>query len=253
LITARIRTGIVELDRMLRGGFMERDAIMVAGTIGTGKTTLGLQYLVNGASEFGENGIYVTFEQMPHQIYRDAAAFGWDLRKLERENKVKLVCTSPDLLVAGDGEHLLDETVRQLKPRRIVIDSLSHLAMYVEEKNLRKETYRLLNYFKTKELTSLSTWETSQIVGQEFSLSEVGVSFLVDCVVVLRLVEIESTIRKALLVLKMRGSDHDQALREFKINSHGVEVSKPFLGFQGIMTGIPRRLDRPSVKQQRGR
>ena len=144
---------------------MERDAILVAGSAGTGKTTLGLQYLVNGATKFGENGIYVTFEQMPDQIYRDATNFGWDLRKLEKEKKLKVVCTSPDLLIGGDGEHLLDETIRQLKPRRVVIDSLSHLGMYVEEKNLRKEVYRLLNYFKTKELTSLSTWETSQIAG----------------------------------------------------------------------------------------
>ena len=221
---------------------MERDAIMVAGAPGTGKTTLGLQYLVNGASKFDENGIYVTFEQMPDQIYRDATAFGWDLRKLERENKLKIVCTSPDLLIPGDGEHLLDETIRQLKPRRIVIDSLSHLAMYIDEKNLRKETYRLLNYFKTKGLTSLSAWETSQIAGQDFSVTEIGVSFLVDCVVVLRLVEIESTMRKALVVLKMRGSDHDKAFREFHISSHGIKLSKPFSGFQGIVTGIPRRI-----------
>ena len=221
---------------------MERDAIMVAGAPGTGKTTLGLQYLVNGASKFGENGIYVTFEQMPDQIYRDATAFGWDLRKLERENKLKIVCTSPDLLIPGDGEHLLDETLRQLKPRRIVIDSLSHLAMYIDEKNLRKETYRLLNYFKTKGLTSLSAWETSQIAGQDFSVTEIGVSFLVDCVVVLRLVEIESTMRKALVVLKMRGSDHDKAFREFHISSHGIKPSKPFSGFQGIVTGIPRKI-----------
>lgn len=241
MITARVRTGIVELDKMLKGGFMERDAVMVAGPPGAGKTTLGLQYLVNGAMKFGENGVYVTFEQMPDQIYRDATAFGWDLRKLERENKFKLVCTSPDLLVGGDGEHLLDETFRQLKPRRIVIDSLSHLAMYVEEKELRKETYRLLNYFKTKGLTSLSTWESSQIVGQDFTVTEVGVSFLVDCVVVLRLVEIESTLRKALVVLKMRGSAHDRTLREFHVNSHGIKVSKPFSGFQGVVTGIPRR------------
>jgi circadian clock protein KaiC len=217
---------------------------MVAGAPGTGKTTLGLQYLVNGANEFGENGIYVTFEQMPDQIYRDAAAFGWDLRKLERESKLKLVCTSPDLLIASDGEHLLDETIRQLKPRRIVIDSLSHLGMYIDEKNLRKETYRLLNYFKTKGLTSLSIWETSQIAGQDFSVTEFGVSFLVDCVVVLRLVEIESSMRKALVILKMRGSDHDKAFREFHINSHGVKLSKPFSGFQGVVTGIPRRITR---------
>ena len=220
---------------------MERDAILVAGSAGTGKTTLGLQYLVNGATKFGENGIYVTFEQMPDQIYRDATNFGWDLRKLEKEKKLKVVCTSPDLLTGGDSEHLLDETIRQLKPRRIVIDSLSHLGMYVEEKNLRKEVYRLLNYFKTKGLTSLSTWETSQIAGQELSVTEVGTSFLVDCVVLLRMVEIESTMLKALVILKMRGSGHDLSLREFKINSHGIRLSKPFVGFHGVVTGIPRK------------
>jgi circadian clock protein KaiC len=241
LIRARVRTGIVELDKMLRGGFMERDSILVAGAPGTGKTILALQYLVNGAGKFSENGIFVTFEQMPDQIYRDAAAFGWNLRKLERENKFKLVCTSPELFIADDGEHLLDETIRQLKPRRIVIDSLSHIATYVEEKKVRKETYRLLNYFKTKGLTSMSTWETSQIAGQELTVTEVGVSFLADCVVLLRLVEIESTMRKALVVLKMRGSAHDQALREFKIDSQGIKLSKPFSGLQGIVTGIPHR------------
>src|SRR5439155_1380370 len=85
----------LELDEMLRGGFMDKDAVMVAGSAGTGKTTLALEYLVNGATQFGEPGIYLTFEQLPDQIYRDAENFGWDLRKLETENKLRVVCTSP--------------------------------------------------------------------------------------------------------------------------------------------------------------
>jgi KaiC/GvpD/RAD55 family RecA-like ATPase len=60
---ARNKTGILELDEMLRGGFMDKDAVMVAGSAGTGKTTLGLEYLVNGATQFGDPGIYLTFEQ----------------------------------------------------------------------------------------------------------------------------------------------------------------------------------------------
>src|SRR3990172_4606781 len=131
MLLVRVRTGISDLDKMLGGGFMEGDAVLLAGSPGTGKTTLALQYLVNGATQFGENGIYVTFEQLPDQIYRDAKNFGWDLRKMEDEDRFRLVCTSPDLLLeAHDGEHLLDEPIRQIKPRRIVIDSLSHLSMY---------------------------------------------------------------------------------------------------------------------------
>jgi circadian clock protein KaiC len=73
---ARIKTGIIELDDMLGGGFMEGDAVMITGSAGTGKTLLDLQYFVNGVNQYGESGIYVTFEQFPDQIYRDAKNFG---------------------------------------------------------------------------------------------------------------------------------------------------------------------------------
>jgi len=99
----RIKTGIRGLDEMLQGGFLEGDAVMVAGPAGSGKTTLALQYVVNGVTQFGHNGIYVTFEQLPDQIYRDAKNFGWDLRKMEEEDKLRLVCTSPQLLLEAEG------------------------------------------------------------------------------------------------------------------------------------------------------
>src|SRR5437899_11647205 len=101
---ARNRTGILELDEMLRGGFMDKDAVMIAGSAGTGKTTLALEYLVNGATKFGEPGIYLTFEQLPDQIYRDAENFGWDLRKLEAEDKLRHVITRPDSIPDTDAE-----------------------------------------------------------------------------------------------------------------------------------------------------
>ena len=63
----RVRTGITELDEMLHGGFMEGDSVMLAGAAGCGKTTLALQYLVNGVKN-GDPGVYVTFEEMPDQI-----------------------------------------------------------------------------------------------------------------------------------------------------------------------------------------
>src|SRR6266851_924954 len=222
---ARQRTGIVELDSMLRGGFLERDAVMVAGAAGTGKTTLSLQHLVNGITKFGEPGIYLTFEQLPDQIYRDAENFGWDLRKLEAENKLRVVCTSPDLLLDPEGEEqILGETIKELQPRRMVIDSLNHLEMYVPHGDLRKEAYRILMYIKTRGISPIVIWEAQQGV-DSYAVTQAGMSFLVDC----------------LVIMKMRGSDHDKRLREYEITAHGVRVAAPFSGYEGVITGSPHR------------
>jgi circadian clock protein KaiC len=150
-----------------------------------------------------------------------------------------MVCTSPNLLL--EGESILDESIKEIQPRRVVIDSLSHLGMYVDEKELRKELYRLLMYFKSKGLSSLSLWEAPQILGSSLSITDVGLSFLVDCIVLLRMVEIESSMRKALVVLKMRGSDHDKRFREFEITSRGIRVVGALTEYEGLMTGSPRR------------
>ena len=237
----RVRTGITELDEMLHGGFMEGDAVMVAGSAGCGKTTLALQYLVNGVKN-GDSGVYVTFEEMPDQIYRDAKNFGWDLRKLEEQGKFKLVCTSPNLLLESEGETLLDESLRDIQPRRMVVDSLSHLAMFVKESELRREAYRLIMHLKTRGISSILIWESPQMSGGSFSVSEVGLSFLVDCILALRPVEIESSLRKALAILKMRGSDHDKRLREFQITPNGIKIESAFTNYEGLMGGSPRKV-----------
>jgi circadian clock protein KaiC len=238
----RNRTGIPELDEMLRGGFMDKDAVMVAGSAGTGKTTLALEYLVNGAAQFSEPGIYLTFEQLPDQIYRDAESFGWNLRKLEEENKLRVVCTSPDLLLESDGgEQLLGEIIQEIQPKRMVIDSLNHLEMYVPRGDLRKEAYRILMYIKTRGISPLVVWEAQQGVDSSYMVTQTGMSFLIDCLVLLKFVEIDSSMKKAVVIMKMRGSDHDKRLREYEITAHGLRVAAPFSGYEGIITGSPHR------------
>lgn len=240
--SGRVKSGVAEFDEMLRGGFMEGDAVLLAGSAGSGKTTLALQYLVNGINKYGEPGVYVTFEQMPDQIYRDAKNFGWDLKKLEDQDKFRLICTSPNLLLETEGENLLDEVIRDIQPKRIVIDSLSHLEMFVEQKSIRREAYRLVSFLKTKGMSSLLIWESGQLAGNAFNVTEIGLSFLVDCIVALRPVEIESSLRKALVILKMRGSDHDKQLREFEITPSGVKITAPFSNYEGIISGSPRKI-----------
>jgi circadian clock protein KaiC len=240
-MSPRVKTGSREFDAMLNGGFLRGDAVLLAGGPGTGKTTLALQYLVSGA-QAGEPGIYLTFEELPDQLYRDAKSFGWDLRRLEEEDKLRVICTSPDVMVEPSGAQLiLQPTIKELGARRIVIDSLSHLSMYVEPQMMRKEIYRLVMFFKIKGLSSVLLWESPQMSGESFAVSDEGISFLVDAIVLLKYVEIQSTIRSAMTILKLRGSRHDRLLREYQIVDNGVKVLAPFDDYEGIMTGNPRR------------
>jgi circadian clock protein KaiC len=228
---------------MLNGGFLPGDAIMVAGAAGTGKTTLALQYLVNGINLSKQNGLYITFEQIPNQIYRDAKSFGWDLKRMEEQKKIKVICTSPDILLEEEGrDAVLGEAIKEIHPSRVVIDSLSHLSMYIGEKDFRKEMYRLLMALKTQGLSSINLWEAPQVTGESISITDVGSSFLVDCVILLRFVEIQSTMKKAINVIKMRGSNHDKRLREYEITGTGLQVMSAFTNYEGVLTGSPRKV-----------
>ena len=226
---------------MLHGGFMRGDSVLLAGSAGTGKSTLALQYLLQGAKE-GEAGVYLTFEELPDQFYRDAGNFGWDLRKLEAEGRLKVICTSPDVLMEPSGlEAVLTPSIKDMNARRIVVDSLSHFNMFLKPESLRMQVYRNVMYFKTKGMSSVLIWEASQSPGSSFTISEEGISFLTDCIVLLKLIEIESALRRGLVIMKMRGSSHDQHLREYTITPTGVKVAGSFENYEGLMGGAPTK------------
>jgi circadian clock protein KaiC len=238
----RIKTGISGFDTMLQGGFLEGDAVMLVGSAGMGKTTFALEYLVNGATKYGQNGLYVSFEQLPAQVYRDAKSLGWDLKSLEKQDKLRVICTTPELILSSGEKHILDKFVDEVHARRIVIDSFTHIAMYVDEKELRKETYRLIMYLKTRGLSSLLTFEAPPSIGGVDPTRETTAGFLLDCIVLLKPVEIESSMRKAIVILKTRGSGHDAGLKEFKISDNqGIVVLEPFKNYEDIMSGSAKR------------
>ncbi|MGQ9585075.1 MAG: RAD55 family ATPase [Anaerolineae bacterium] len=239
----RVKTGITGLDAMLHGGFLVESANLVEGAPGTGKTTLGMQFIYNGVVQFDEPGLIVTFEEFPRQYYRDAASFGWDFRKLEEEGKLRVIMSSPEVTrldLEGVGG-MIESAVREIGARRVLIDSLSHFERLSRDPvELRSIQYGFINALKREGLTSILTRESSALFGER-SPDEAEITFMVDSYILLRYVEIESAVQKALLVLKLRGSDHAKDIRQFEITSRGIEVQAKFEGREGIMSGSPYR------------
>jgi len=240
----RVKTGIPGLDEMLQGGLLPQTANLVEGAPGTGKTTLGMQFVYHGIVACGEPGLILTFEEFPQQYYNDAASFGWDFRQLEREKKLRVVMTSPEVTIA-DLEQVggrIERLVQEIGAKRVLVDSLSHFEHLSEDSaHLRSIIFGFVNALKREGLTAVLTRENVALLGEAEETDDT-LAFLVDSYTLLRYVEIESAIRKALLVLKMRGSNHDKGIRQFEITSRGVEVRAPFEGREGIMSGSPRRM-----------
>ncbi len=239
----RVKSHIKGLDEMLHGGFLPQTANLVEGPPGTGKSTLGMQFIYNGIRHHNEPGLVVTFEEFPQQYYRDAENYGWDFRQLEREGKLRVIMTSPEVS-RSDLESVggtIETLAREMGARRILVDSVSHFDQITEDPvELRGVVYSFINALKREGLTSILTRESPVLLGGDEG--ENSVAFVVDTYILLRYVEMESAIRRALLVLKLRGSDHDKDIRQFDITSEGIKVLSKFEGREGIMSGSPRRM-----------
>ncbi len=240
----RIKTGIAGFDEMVYGGFLPQSANLIEGAPGTGKTTFGMQFIYNGITLYNQPGLILTFEEFAQQYYDDAASLGWDLRALEKANRLRVIMTSPEVshadLARVDGR--IQATISEIGATRILVDSLSHFDRLSEDPVTRRGLlYSFINSLKREGLTSLLTRESPALIG-EIEGPEEDVAFVADSYILLRYVEIESAIRKALLVLKLRGSDHAKDIRQFEITHHGIEVQSKFEGREGIMSGSPRRM-----------
>jgi circadian clock protein KaiC len=241
--TDRVKTGITGLDEMMSGGFLRGTANLVEGAPGTGKTTLGMQFIYNGIVQANEPGLIITFEEFPQQYYYDAAAYGWDFKELEKKGLLRVVMTSPEVsrldIESIDG--IIESHVNQMGARRVVVDSVTHFARLTQDPiELRSLEFSFINALKRQGLTSVFTRESPVLLGE--STEDTNIGFVVDSYLILRYVEIESTIRKALLVLKMRGSDHAKDIRQYEITNQGLEVRSKFEGREGILSGNPRRM-----------
>lgn len=239
----RLITGISGLDSMLGGGLIEGSATLVSGAPGVGKTTLGLQYLITGAN-LGQPGLLVTFEEFPSILVRDAKSMGWDLRALEAEGKLRLLFTSPEVLLKSleSPDSHLSETIQLIAPQRTVVDSMAHFQrLTLDPVQLRHMYNTLVNGLKREGMTSLLLDEAARLLGPQYRYAG-ALPFLVDALILMRYVEVDSAMQRAIAVLKMRSSAHARDIRRFTIGQHGIEVGEPFSGQEGILSGSPHRV-----------
>lgn len=239
----RLSTGIKGLDEMTHGGYIPGDAVLIAGSPGTGKTTTAMHFMAAGV-EAGEHTVFVTFEYLPQQIYRDAGNRGWPLEQWEKEGKVKVICTTPDVLMmeADQGQSLLEEAIQEVNAKRLIVDSMTHFEFLGSSHNdLRQDLSGLMNRLRLLDVTTVVTHEIPQIIGPAVRISNWGLEFLVDAVILLRYVELEGELQKAINILKFRGSDHDKRYRRLRLDQGGVTVEEEFAGVENISGGTATR------------
>ena len=232
----RVTTGIAALDAAFDGGLLRSSTTLLEGGTGTGKTLLGLRFLLAGIEQ-GEPGVHFGLEETPDQLRGFSAAFGWDLVGPEKQGLVRLNYTSP---VELSTDRFLDqarEEVAKLGARRVVLDGLSGLALGVPSARRFKElVYAAARHFRAAGATVYMTLEIKELLGSGH-LTGSGISSLADNVILLRYVEVKDRLERAVVALKARGSAHDSAIRHLSIDASGPHIGGPFNELRGALSG----------------
>jgi len=240
----RLSTGIAGLDEMMGGGIPAGDSLVLAGPTGTGKTTFATKFVAAGLAA-GEAAVIVVFEEHPEVYLQRAKSIEVDLREAVRKDKLRIIYLRPlDLSV----DETLDEirtAVQQIGATRVVIDSISGFEMALApafREDFRESLYRLIGALTGLGVTIFSTVEVVEGKGDPgLQLTGHQVSFLTDTILSQRWVEIEGELKRALVVVKMRGSTHSREFRTYELTATGVHLRESLRDYDGIVTGMPTR------------
>ncbi len=242
--TARLATGIVGLDAMMGGGIPSGDSVVLAGPTGTGKTTFAMKFVAAGLA-IGEAAVIAIFEEHPDVYLDRGKSIDVDLRQAVIDNKVRIIYLRPLDLSVDETLDEIRNAVLAIGAKRVVIDSISGFEMALAppfREDFRESLYRLIGALTGLGVTMYSTVEVvDQQMGAGFQLTGYQVSFLTDDIVSLRYVEIEGELRKALVVVKMRGSHHSREFRTYDITSTGVTLRDSLREYDSIISGMPTR------------
>lgn len=222
-------TGIRGLDDITHGGLPRGRPTLVCGGAGTGKTLLGAEFLVRGATEYNEAGVFVTFEERPVDLAKNTASLGFDLNGLVARKKLyvdQIAIDRSEILETGeynlDGLFVrLGAAIDAVKAKRVVLDTIEVLFAALSNLGiLRSELRRLFEWLKDKGVTTIVTGERGEKTFTRHGLEE----YVSDCVILLDLRVTEQIATRRLRIVKYRGALHGTNEYPFLIDNHGFVV-----------------------------
>jgi circadian clock protein KaiC len=236
--TDRVPTGIDRLDTMLGGkGYYRGSSILLSGAAGCGKTSVAAHF-VDSACKRGERSFFIAFEESPKQIIRNMKSIGINLEKWVKRGLLKFHPVRPTL--CGLEAHLtaIHRAIEDFKPNVLAIDPISNLVAVANIIDVKGMLLRLIDFLKTNEITTLFTDLTQG--GMSTEQTELGVSSLMDTWIFVRSMESSGERNRGLYIVKSRGMDHSNQIREFKLTDKGVQLVDVYLGPNNLLTGSAR-------------
>ncbi len=237
----RLTSGVPNLDELLGGGLLERSVTLVSGSAGIGKSTLGLQFIAEGAKR-KEPGLFVSLEESPTQILRTAEALGLPLAAAIDAGLVEIIYLSRQHVQASQFLSILADKIGDKKIRRLVLDSANHIVTEgpVPEES-RQMLCTLVARFKALGATTLLTLESKSMYSTD-TITDHGFSPVADNIILLRYVAVPDEFQPSLAVVKTRGSAHSFGTYRYSIAKGGIHIEKPL---PTAPTAAPIRLAGP--------
>lgn len=234
----RVPTGIPRLDTMLGGkGYFRGSSILVSGTAGTGKSSVAAHF-IHAACQRGESCLYFAFEESREQVVRNMRSIGIDLEPCLVAGTLRFVANRPSMQGLEMHLAMMHKQIRQFEPQIVVVDPVSPFLNIGTREEVRAMLTRLIDYLKTRQITTLCTNLISG--GAALEATECSVSSIMDTWILLRDIEMNGERNRALYVLKSRGMAHSNQVREFILSDHGIELLDAYLGSDGILMGSAR-------------
>lgn len=236
----RVGAGISGVDKMLNGGFLKNSVVVVQGPSGTGKSIFGIHFLAVGLDN-KENAVYYSLEEERPQILRNAVALGFDFAASEKDGTLTIAVPGHDDASIEETLAEIQQLVRAKKPNRLFLDSLTTLRHRQSGERYEKFVLALYSFLKQNGVTAVYASQSDELFGVT-SASGIQLSAAMDTIIMLKFVEIEAQIHRAMSVIKARGTDHDKELRELTITDKGMVVGNRFSGVEGVITGAARKV-----------